>query len=144
MQMNENSKYDKMKLYVENAKQNSIPKDAYLQVNFACNAKCVMCDIWKNPYMGKKDTLISIINKLSDLNFEWITLWGGEPLLHPDIDELIIYAKNKNLKVQIITNGSLLNNHIEIVSKYVDNLVVSIDSGLPEIHDKIRNLPRYF
>ena len=144
MQMNENSKYDKMKLYVENAKQNSIPKDAYLQVNFACNAKCVMCDIWKNPYIGKKDTLISIINKLSDLNFEWVTLWGGEPLLHPDIDELIIYAKNKNLKVQIITNGSLLNNHIEVVSKYVDNLVVSIDSGLPEIHDKIRNLPRYF
>ncbi|NCP71943.1 radical SAM protein [archaeon] len=144
MQMNESSKYDKMKLYVENAKNNSIPTDAYLQVNFACNAKCVMCNIWKNPYMGEKETLLSIINKLSDLNFKWVTLWGGEPLLHPNIDDLIIHAKNKNLKVQIITNGSLLNNHVDVVSNFVDNLVVSIDSGFPEIHDKIRNLPRNF
>ncbi len=139
MQMNENNKLKKMELYLENAKNNGLPKDAYLQVGYSCNAKCIMCNIWKNPFIGDIDVLYSIINKLSELNFEWITFWGGEPLLHPLIDDLIIFAKKKNLKVQIITNGSLIKDHIDIICNLVDNLVVSIDSGLPEIHDKIRN-----
>jgi len=142
--MNESNKLKKIKLYLENAKKNELPKDAYLQVGYSCNAKCIMCDIWKTPFLGDSKTLYSIINKLFELDFEWITFWGGEPFLHPLIDDLIVHAKKKNLKVQIITNGSLIKEHIDVICNYVDNLVVSIDSGIPEIHDKIRNTPGIF
>ncbi len=144
MQMNENNKLKKMQMYLLNAEENALPKDAYLQVDFACNAKCIMCDIWKNPFIGDTVLLYSIIDKLSNLNFEYITLWGGEPLLHPKIDDLIVYAKNKGLKVQMITNGSLLDEHIDVICEHVNNLVVSIDSGNASIHDDIRNKPRHF
>ena len=144
MQMNENGKLEKIKKYLENAKKNGLPKDAYLQTNYACNAKCVMCEIWKTPTFGETQTLFEVIDRLSELNFEWITFWGGEPLLHPAIDNLIIFAKQKGLKVQIITNGSLIEKHIDVISTLVDNLVVSIDSGIAEVHNTIRNTDGMF
>ena len=47
-------------------------------------------------------------------------------------------VKDENMKLQIITNGSLISNNINFISKYVDNIVVSIDSGIPYIHNHIR------
>lgn len=138
MQMSNQAKREKIHSYLMNAKKNNLPTDAYLQVGYTCNAKCVMCEIWKDPYLGEKKHLKKIIDKISDLHFDWITLWGGEPLIHPDIEEFIKYSKEKNLKLQIITNGTLLSSHVQIICEYVDNLVVSIDSGIPEIHDAIR------
>lgn len=139
MQMDNDAKMNKIAAYMDNASKNSLPKDAYLQVCHSCNAKCVMCSIWKNPLLGDTGRLHRIIDRLYALGFEWITFWGGEPLLHPDIDEMLQHAKSKGLNIQIITNGSLIKEHINSITGYVDNLVVSIDSGIPEIHDKIRN-----
>ncbi len=138
MQMSNEAKIEKIHSYLMNAKKNGLPTDAYLQVGYTCNAKCVMCEIWKHPYLGDTKLLKKIIDKISDLHFDWITLWGGEPLIHPDIEEFITYSKEKGLKLQIINNGTLLSNHVHSICEYVDNLVVSIDSGIPEIHDTIR------
>jgi MoaA/NifB/PqqE/SkfB family radical SAM enzyme len=143
MQMDTTQKTQKIAAYVENATINGLPKDAYLQAGYSCNAQCVMCEIWKTPVLGKTETLEAIIEKLHNLGFEWVTLWGGEPLLHPDIVPLMKKAKDYGLKLQIITNGTFLEKYADSICAYVDNLVISIDSGLPEVHNEIRGKDIY-
>ncbi len=138
MQMDKTAKDEKINTYLKNAVVNGLPKDAYLQLGYACNGRCVMCDIWKTPVLGDKQILNDIIIKLSRLGFEWITFWGGEPLIHPNVDELMETAKLQGLNLQIITNGAFIHNHLGSICDYVDNLVVSVDSGIALVHDMIR------
>lgn len=138
MQMDKTTKERRINTYLLNAVVNGLPKDAYLQVGYACNGRCLMCDIWKTPILGDKMLLIDVVVKLARSGFEGITFWGGEPLLHPNIDELMYVSKQQGLSLQIITNGALIQQHMGAICDYVDNLVVSIDSGIPLVHDRIR------
>src|SRR3989344_2368837 len=56
--------------------------------------------------------------------------------------------KNYDFKVGIVSNGLLLNSlskeKIEFMNKYLDTLVVSIDSSVSEEHNKFRNTPMLF
>ena len=52
-----------------------------------CNLSCTYCneyDDFSPPV--PKDVMIHRINKLADLGTSIITISGGEPLLHPDLD----------------------------------------------------------
>jgi radical SAM protein with 4Fe4S-binding SPASM domain len=73
-----------------------------------------------------------------------ITLFGGEPLLHEDWDELVACIKEKGLRCNMITNGTLLDRHAEeVVSSGLDEIILSLD-GPEEIHDMIRGKPGTF
>jgi len=141
------SKSDKVEIYVSNAKENGLPKDAYLQVTEACNCKCKMCDIWKipKPQSGKTETLVQIVKTLSEAKFNWVTLWGGEPYMHPDIIKIMEEVKMQGMKLQLITNGTLLRNDpkgakLDATAELADNVVYSIDAPTAEIHDLIRGV----
>ena len=137
---NDKEKLIKVQNYLDNALSNSIPKDVYLQVTEKCNCKCVMCDIWKykNQFPPLKQ-LIIIIHKLKRKKVRQVTVWGGEPFLHPNIIEIMKEIKNCGMKLQIITNGTLLiGEKLAMAHKYADNIVFSIDSPYEEIHDAIR------
>lgn len=138
MQLNESAKKQKILSYLENARAKGLPKDAYLQICYACNGRCVMCEIWKSKTFGESGMLKKIISRLAELDFDWVTLWGGEPLMHPEITLLMQQVKRTGMKLQIITNGSFLEKNLEAVCANVDNLVVSLDSGIPAVHDNIR------
>jgi MoaA/NifB/PqqE/SkfB family radical SAM enzyme len=73
-----------------------------------------------------------------------ITLFGGEPFLHPNIVEIIAHVKDIGLHCLVITNGTLLAQFAgELVDKGLDELNISIDGGR-DLHDKIRGLPGIF
>jgi len=73
-----------------------------------------------------------------------ITLFGGEPLMHPDILDIIRYIKKIKLHGLIITNGALLEKIAgELVEAGWDELNISID-GDAGLHDSIRGLPGIF
>jgi len=73
-----------------------------------------------------------------------IMLWGGEPFLYPHLLAFIQYIKDNSLRLQIITNGTLLERYASaLVRLRVDRVVVSID-GPEEIHDLIRGVPHTF
>lgn len=66
-----------------------------------------------------------------------IILSGGEPLLHKEWYEFAKYAKSKNLRVALQTNGSYIYAEAEKIIDSIDCVVISID-GNKEIHDEIR------
>ena len=72
---------------------------------------------------------------------EWqpiVSLFGGEPLLYPDILPLIREIKKRGLTCTIITNGGRLEALAdELVESGIDSIAVSID-GPPERHDQTR------
>ena len=54
---------------------------------YRCNARCVMCNIWKYPTKVEEEFKPEILEKLPVLNFANIT--GGEPLLREDIEKIV-------------------------------------------------------
>ena len=91
----------------------------------ACNHDCLHCyNAWKcgQPYpMGQLDTadtlklLDRIIRETKPRVFSFT---GGEPLLRPDILTLIEHVSGKNVTVNLLTNGSLLDD--EMIRRLVD------------------------
>src|SRR5512147_2444139 len=74
-----------------------------------CNLSCTYCneyDDFSKPV--PTETVIARINHLADLGTVIVTLSGGEPLLHPDLDDVIRAMRRRGLIAGMITNGYLL------------------------------------
>jgi len=110
-----------------------------------CNARCEHCSIWatkEKTFPALKDAEFAI-DQLNKIGVFGLMLGGGEPLLHPDIYEIIKYAKSKKMHVSIVTNGKALNE--EVIKKLkisgINSVGISIDHYDANIMNKIRGIP---
>lgn len=74
-----------------------------------CNLRCSYCDTCyalKNSD-GIEMTIDEILEKVKNIGHKNVTLTGGEPLIHKDIDELIKALLENNYMINIETNGSI-------------------------------------
>ncbi len=83
----------------------------YLEITNNCNLNCDFCikNTRKNKFISLDEFNI-ILDKLKNYTKYLYFHILGEPLLHPNINELINIANNKGFKVNITTNGYLINN----------------------------------
>ncbi len=99
-----------------------------------CNLNCSYCEDFgadrnhlQSPHLPLADTkhILRVIRS----GMDGITITGGEPLLYPDIDALILYASDElNFKqITLLTNGALLAQH-EPILPALNRLVISMDS----------------
>src|SRR6202165_5803966 len=100
-----------------------------------CNLSCSYCneyDDFSKPVAT--DIVISRINKLADLGTSIITLSGGEPLLHPDLDEIIAAMRHRGVMACMITNGYLLvPERVQRLNRAgLDHMQISIDNVMPD------------
>lgn len=103
----------------------------------ACNMRCHHCYATNIGWRMSLDSAKDVIRLLADYGSEKINFAGGEPLLHTDLREMIMWAKECKMTTSIVTNGSLLNPEwIAEMSGYLDWLTLSIDSSNPETHKK--------
>jgi MoaA/NifB/PqqE/SkfB family radical SAM enzyme len=72
--------------------------------------------------------------------FPQLVIWGGEPLLRPDLPELLEVARAAGLSVALITNGWLLPSQWPALRGRVQTLIVSLDD-VGHAHDRLRSLP---
>ncbi len=100
-----------------------------------CNLSCTYCNEY-DDYSKPVDTgvMIERINKLADLGTGIVTLSGGEPLLHPDLDDIIAAMRRRGVLACMITNGYLLMpERIERLNKAgLDHMQISIDNVMPD------------
>jgi MoaA/NifB/PqqE/SkfB family radical SAM enzyme len=109
-----------------------------LWLNSGCNARCKSCDIWRED-IGHNLTSDEIKNWLpewSALSLETVVICG-EPLLHADLWDILGEIKRYGIKIELLTNGILLERHAANVTKFVDELRVSLDGPEP-IHNHSR------
>ena len=111
-----------------------------------CNLRCTYCFESKTKMRMDKDKLISYLNERTNVSY---FPFGGEPMLEFDTLKASIVAvqnmnipdrrKNKlyNSMQKIITNGTLIEQHLEESSKYGLSFQISMD-GPKHIHDRNR------
>jgi MoaA/NifB/PqqE/SkfB family radical SAM enzyme len=100
-----------------------------------CNLACKYCneyDDYSKPV--PLETMKSRIDDLARLGTTIVTLSGGEPLLHPDLDEIIAHMRKYPIIVGMITNGYLLTaDRIQRLNRAgLDHLQISIDNVMPD------------
>ena len=86
------------------------PWTAHLYLTDQCNLDCHYCNEYDNslPHPDTDD-LKKYLDKIRELGCLRIGFQGGEPLMHPDVVELVRYAKELGfLKVSMSTNAFLL------------------------------------
>ena len=89
-------------------------KRFYLEITNSCNLDCPFCTNEKgHDYLSltEIDDYTSQIKEYCDYIYLHIL---GEPLLHPDFTEILDILDKKELKLQLVTNGVLLDEHLDI------------------------------
>lgn len=100
-----------------------------------CNLSCTYCneyDDFSKPV--STEVMIGRINKLADLGTSILTISGGEPLLHPELDEIIAAMRRRGVMAGMITNGYLLTaERVQRLNRAgLDHLQISIDNVMPD------------
>lgn len=121
-----------------------------VQACIACNLRCIMCFQHKalkpgsQAYTKMLDLSLfrKILDEIEPFHTE-INLTGGEPMMHPKIDEIIKEVKSRNLNLTITLNGFKLKEKAKmLVDENVDIISISLD-GREEINDKNRGNGSY-
>ena len=68
-----------------------------------------------------------------------IMLWGGEPLICPFFEELVVFLRENGFELGMVTNGTMINRFPDLIAKEFKHIYVSVD-GDREIHDAIRGV----
>jgi MoaA/NifB/PqqE/SkfB family radical SAM enzyme len=100
-----------------------------------CNLDCTYCNEYdKTSAPVPLETMLGRIDRLADLGTTIITLSGGEPTLHPDLDAIIRRIRARGAIATLITNGLLLSpDRIHELNRAgLDYLQISIDNVEPD------------
>ena len=111
------------------------PVNAHLIPIRRCNLACTYC----NEYDDHSDPVLTAemfrrIDRLAALGTGIITLSGGEPLLHPDLDAIVRRIRERGAIATVITNGYLLTRDriVRLNRAGLDHLQISIDNVNPD------------
>jgi MoaA/NifB/PqqE/SkfB family radical SAM enzyme len=100
-----------------------------------CNLSCTYCNEFDD--FSKPVPLAEMkrrLDLLADMGTSIITISGGEPLLHPELDEVIAHMRSRGMIAGLITNGYLLTaERIERLNRAgLEHLQISIDNAMPD------------
>jgi len=106
-------------------------KKIYIEITNKCNLNCTFCSRTKKPFRELSiDEFKTIIDKIKDYTDYVYFHVQGEPLLHKNLKEFLDICKDSNIKVNITTNGTLINKYVEIFnnSKSLRQINISLHS----------------
>ena len=100
-----------------------------------CNLSCTYCneyDDFSKPVA--LEVMYQRLDQLAKLGTTIITISGGEPLLHPDLDLIVARIRHHGMIAGMITNGYLLTaERIQRLNRAgLDHLQISIDNVMPD------------
>jgi len=113
----------------------SHPVLAHLIVIRRCNLSCAYCNEFDDHSKPvPTGELFRRIDRLASFGTTIITISGGEPLLHPDLDDIIRRIRQRGILAGLITNGYLLTaERIERLNRAgLEHLQISIDNVTPD------------
>src|SRR4051812_2099286 len=100
-----------------------------------CNLACTYCNEYdKTSDPVPLDVMLSRIDRLGELGTEIVTMSGGEPMMHPDLDAIIRRIREHDMMAGLITNGFYLGpERIQRLNDAgLEYLQISIDNVEPD------------
>jgi len=123
------------KLVIKGVADTDHPIMAHIIPIRRCNLSCAYCNEYDNYSKPVPlETMLGRLELLGNLKTGVITLSGGEPLLHPDLDDIIRGIRRNATLAGLITNGYLLTaERIQRLNEAgLDYLQISIDNVMPD------------
>ena len=112
-------------------------------VTKACNLRCIHCyasaDNRPAEYELTTEEGFRLLEDLAQFGCPVVLFSGGEPLVRPDIFDLIAYAVRLGLRAVLSTNGTLIDHDLakELKKLGLSYVGISLD-GIGEVHDRFR------
>ena len=100
-----------------------------------CNLACGYCNEYDDHSKPVPlDTMYARLDHLAKLGTNIITISGGEPLLHPELDLIVAHVRKRGMIAGMITNGYLLvADRIKRLNQAgLDHMQISIDNVMPD------------
>src|SRR3954462_6006792 len=119
-------------------KRDKFPLIVELEPLFACNLKCEGCGKIQHPagVLKQRMPVAQAVGAVLESGAPMVSIAGGEPLMHPQIDEIVRQLLARHKIVFLCTNAVLLPKHLHKFTPHRNFAwMVHID-GLRERHDE--------
>jgi MoaA/NifB/PqqE/SkfB family radical SAM enzyme len=106
-----------------------------LVVTRRCNLACGYCNEYDHVSQPvPTEALLARVDRLADMGTSIVTISGGEPLLHPELDRVVAHIRRRGIVATVITNGyPLTRRWVERLNEAgLDYLQISIDNVKPD------------
>lgn len=121
-------------------------RELWLHIADCCNFSCRHCLVSSGPEGDRglpTDVLLELLDQAKGLGVRTFFITGGEPLLRPDLPELMrVMLQDPDAQVVVLTNGSLLSDGWLAAVADLDrerlHLQVSLDGSTPTLNDALR------
>ena len=128
--------------------ENGGPSMCQFAITSACNATCDFCSfaVDKMPKSDRHNVTLEeakqAAQKLYDNGVYFLICVGGEPMLHPDLVEMVAHASSIGIAPMVVTNASLLKpaRIKELADAGLNSLIISIDASEVDKHEQNRGL----
>jgi len=124
-----------------------LPAICDFSVTNVCNAACDFCGFARDKRLtgparyADAEAFSRALPILHRRGIRYMTLQGGEPLVHPDVVRLVAETTTAGISCVVITNGWFLPRYIDsLVAAGLDRLIVSLDSASLTEHEHNRGL----
>jgi MoaA/NifB/PqqE/SkfB family radical SAM enzyme len=116
-----------------------------IAITNACNAACDFCNFARGRVRELRwieaDRFGAALDILRGRGIRYVSFFGGEPLLHPRLEEMIAGAVRRDLVPAIITNGWLLPARLErLAGAGLKTVYISLDAAGTAAHESNRGL----
>lgn len=132
---------------------NLLPVLSEVAVTYRCNLACLFCyascschqaassEELRTPQLER---ILDVIRR--DAQVPSTSFTGGEPMLRPDIIDLVAYAKSIGLRVNLITNGTLVDADAAraLRDAGLDSAQASLEGVTPDTHDSLTQVEGSF
>lgn len=125
----------------EGQKIHSRLSSLFISLTRACNLRCPYCYAYggdPSPEQMDAIRIVSLMDEARALGVERITFTGGEPLLYPDLFLLAEKGKKQGIEMELITNGTLIQEGNADELGLFDMVVVTLDGSTARVHDVTR------
>ncbi|WP_207263977.1 radical SAM protein [Desulfovibrio sp. Huiquan2017] len=124
-----------------NAAKHNVPITGEFEITTNCNYKCIHCyaTLDRRRCDVDYDFFVLICNQLRKAGCMFLLITGGEPLIHPDFDDMWKYAHKLGFKLSLFSNGSLFSErYIDLLREFPPEVVeVSVYSTKEDVHKAI-------
>jgi len=119
------------------------PSSVCFGITSKCNLNCRHCLNRNLPVSDPDmttDELTGVIDQMASLGTRGVSLFGGEPLMHPDFKRIVEYLNGLSMGISLNTNGSLIDAGMAgwLKANKVSGAVVSFDGSSAPVMDEVR------
>jgi radical SAM protein with 4Fe4S-binding SPASM domain len=132
-----------------------LPILSEVAITYRCNLKCTFCyagcNCTTNPIGDDREMSVDEIRRVlrkifQDAKVPSVSFTGGEPTLRRELPDLVRYAKDLGMRVNLITNGTLMTDTLagRLADAGLDSAQVSLEGVTAETHERVTAIPGSF